>query len=144
MLWTCPLYGKTAITISQYDKNLLNFTDRFFEARERPFPGNTIPVGIWASCGSPHLEVDLLPRRWRRLHPAPVRLRRVHDGVLCAETSPDYQVRVWPQGFGPLLDTYHWKYPMSNSTLMYLLGTVCCQHIHWSQIWCWVLICTLW
>ena len=144
MLWTCPLYGKTAITISQYDKNLLNFTDRFFEARERPFPGKTIPVGIWASCGSPHLEVDLLPRRRRRLHPASVRLRRVHDGVLCAETSPDYQVRVWPQVFGPLLDTYHWKYPTPNSTLMHLLGTVCCQYIHRSRIWHCVLIFMLW
>ena len=43
-----------------------------------------------------------------------------------------------------LLDTYHWKYPTLNSTLMYLLGTVCCQHIHRSQIWCGMLICTLW
>ena len=43
-----------------------------------------------------------------------------------------------------LPDTYHWKYPTSNSTLMYLLGTVCCQHIHRSRIPCWVLICTLW
>ena len=33
-----------------------------------------------------------------------------------------------------LLYTYRWKYPTSNSTSMYLLGTVCCQHIHRSQI----------
>ena len=43
-----------------------------------------------------------------------------------------------------LLDTYHCKNTMLNLTSMYLLGTVCCQHIHRGQIWCWVLICTLW
>ena len=43
-----------------------------------------------------------------------------------------------------IIGIYHWKYPTSNLILMYLLGTVCCQPIHQSQIWCWVLICTLW
>ena len=37
----------------------------------------------------------------------------------------------------------HWKYLTLNSTLMYLLGSVCCQQIHRSRIWLWVLICTL-
>ena len=41
-------------------------------------------------------------------------------------------------------NTYHWKFLMSNLTAIYLLGSVCCQQIHQSWIWLWVLICTLW
>ena len=37
---------------------------------------------------------------------------------------------------------YHLMNPTSNSISMYLLGTVCCQHIHPSQIRRWILTCT--
>ena len=39
--------------------------------------------------------------------------------------------------------THHWKYLTSNLTLLYLLGSVCCQQIHRNQICLWILICTL-
>ena len=42
-----------------------------------------------------------------------------------------------------IIGIYHRKYPTSHSILMYLLGTVCCQNIHKSQIQHWILICTL-
>ena len=41
-----------------------------------------------------------------------------------------------------IIGIYLWKYPKSN--LMYLLGIVCCQHLHQSQIQCWVLIWMQW
>ena len=64
------------------------------------------------------------------------------DALLCSLGQNKHNMHRFSKK--SLMDTYHWKYPKSNSTLMHLLGTVYCQHIHQSQIWRWVLICTLW